>query len=412
MKKFYFLVLAFCFFNGVNGQIINFPDVNFKKELLRANDIGYSIAEDEFGNYIKIDSNNDWEIDRNEASRVVKLHAGNASITSLEGISYFLNLAYLYCSFSSISKLELSSLSKLEELYCNDNQLTSLDVSALKNLKTLYVSNNQIATLNLDGLINLEFLMFDGNKIKSLDISSFPNLIGLACGRNELTSITVGSLKEMEFLYCSDNLLTKLDLSGLPKLNSFECSNNQLLTSLFIKNGMNEPYMTFENTPNLKYICVDDSQFTEVQNLVNKYNNKNCQINSYCSFDPGGINYTIQGNSRFDSNSNGCDASDFNYSNLNFKISDGTHSGNFISNTSGNYSMSVQEGIHTIIPILENPTYYKVSPTSLTVNFPTKLSPFTQDFCITPNDIHNDLEITILPISPARPGFDVTYKII
>ena len=344
MKKIYFLVLTFCFFNGLNAQVINFPDVNFKAQLLAANETNILIAEDVSGNNIKIDSNNDREIDADEASRVTSLHASSSSILSLEGISYFCNLTYLSCSFSSISKLELSSLSKLAELYCNDNQLTSLDVSALKNLKTLYVSNNQIATLNLDGLINLEFLMFDGNRIKSLDISSFPHLIGLACGRNELTSITVGSLKEMQFLYCSDNRLTTLDLSGLPKLNSFECDNNQLLTSLFLKNGINEPYMTFKNAPNLEYICIDDSQFTDVKNLVNQYNYTNCQINSYCSFTPGGIYYTIEGNSRLDSNFNGCDTSDLNYSNLNLKIADGTHNGNFISDTSGNYSMSVQEG--------------------------------------------------------------------
>ncbi|WP_264564107.1 leucine-rich repeat domain-containing protein [Flavobacterium sp. N3904] len=412
MKKIYFLFLAFCFFNCLCAQVINFPDANFKNALIASNETNILRAQDEFKNYIKIDSNNDGEIDVDEASIVVYLYLGLSSISSLEGISNFPNLIYLQCSNNSISSLEVNSLTKLEELYCNDNLLTSLDVSALKNIKTLYVSNNKIETLNFDGLMNLEFLMFDGNKIKSLDISSFPNLIGLACGRNELTSIKVGSLKEMLFLYCSDNQLTTLDLTGLPKLNSFECDNNQLLTSLFLKNGINEPYMTFRSTPNLEYICIDDSQFTEVQKLVSQYNYTNCQINSYCSFNPGGIYYTVDGNSRFDSNSNGCDASDFNYSNLNFNITDGTHSGNFISDTSGNYSMSVQEGTHTITPILENPSYYSVSPTSITVNFPTQSSPFTQYFCITPNGIHNDLEITILPIAPARPGFDVTYKII
>jgi hypothetical protein len=412
MKKIYFLVLAFCFFNGLSAQIINFPDVNFKNALIASNETNILRAQDEYKNYIKIDSNNDGEIDVDEASIVVNLYLGLSSISSLKGISNFSNLIYLQCSNNSISSLEVNSLTKLEELYCNDNLLTFLDVSALKNIKTLYVSNNKIETLNFDGLMNLEFLMFDGNKIKSLDISSFPNLIGLACGRNELTSINVGSLKKMSFLYCSDNRLATLDLSGLPKLDSFECDNNQLLTSLFLKNGMNETYMTFKNTPNLEYICIDDSQFTDVQNLVNQYNYSNCQINSYCSFTPGGIYYTVEGNSRFDSNSNGCDKSDFNCSNLNFKITDDIHSGNFISDTSGKYSMSVQKGTHTITPILENSSYYNVSPTSVSVTFPTQSSPFIQDFCITPNGIHNDLEITILPTIPARPGFDATYKII
>jgi uncharacterized repeat protein (TIGR01451 family) len=46
------------------------------------------------------------------------------------------------------------------------------------------------------------------------------------------------------------------------------------------------------------------------------------------------------------------------------------------------------------------------------VNFPTQTSPFNQNFCITPNGVHNDLEVVIIPLLPARPGFDATYKIL
>ncbi|MGB5418831.1 T9SS type A sorting domain-containing protein, partial [Algibacter sp.] len=42
----------------------------------------------------------------------------------------------------------------------------------------------------------------------------------------------------------------------------------------------------------------------------------------------------------------------------------------------------------------------------------TDTSPYTQDFCITPNGTHNDLDITILPIAAARPGFDTDYKLV
>ena len=36
----------------------------------------------------------------------------------------------------------------------------------------------------------------------------------------------------------------------------------------------------------------------------------------------------------------------------------------------------------------------------------------TQNFCITANGVHPDLEIVIAPIVPARPGFTVEYKIV
>ena len=54
-----------------------------------------------------------------------------------------------------------------------------------------------------------------------------------------------------------------------------------------------------------------------------------------------------------------------------------------------------------------------VSPVSALVNFPTMDSlTQTQDFCITRNGIHNDVEITIVPTRVARPGFDTDYRLI
>jgi hypothetical protein len=46
------------------------------------------------------------------------------------------------------------------------------------------------------------------------------------------------------------------------------------------------------------------------------------------------------------------------------------------------------------------------------VDFPTQTSPFMQDFCVTANDVKSDLEVVVIPTTPARPGFDATYKLI
>jgi hypothetical protein len=93
-------------------------------------------------------------------------------------------------------------------------------------------------------------------------------------------------------------------------------------------------------------------------------------------------------------------------------MSNGTISGNLISNFTGSYSIPVSAGTHTITPVFENPTYFNVSPTTATVTFPTQASPFIQNFCIIPNGSRPDLEITLLPLQTARPGFDSTYKIV
>ena len=137
-----------------------------------------------------------------------------------------------------------------------------------------------------------------------------------------------------------------------------------------------------------------------------------CQVNSYCSFVPGGQFYTFNGSSRFDFNTNGCDVGDINFPNLKYIITNGINVGSFIANNTGLYTFSVQAGTHTITPQLENPNYFNISPTSASVTFPTQTSPLTQNFCITPNGIHHDLEIVIIPVNPARPGFNASYKLI
>jgi hypothetical protein len=170
--------------------------------------------------------------------------------------------------------------------------------------------------------------------------------------------------------------------------------------------------LAFNNNPNLQYICADAIDVWLVQQIIDGYGYTNCYVNAYCNFADTGNFYTMNGNSEYDFNSNGCDVLDLPLSNLKFNITDGINSGSLISNTTGNYTISVQAGTHILTPVFENPTYFNISPTTVNVTFPTQASPFTQNFCITPNGVHPDLEVVVLPINRARPGFDATYKII
>ena len=123
--------------------------------------------------------------------------------------------------------------------------------------------------------------------------------------------------------------------------------------------------------------------------------------------------YTIQGNIHYDSNNNGCDASDISMPNQKINFTNGSNTGNLFANETGFYSYyDVQVGNNVFTPILQNPSYFTVTPPSASATFPTANNLYVQDFCITANGVHNDLEITILPIAPARPGFDAFYKII
>ena len=122
--------------------------------------------------------------------------------------------------------------------------------------------------------------------------------------------------------------------------------------------------------------------------------------------------YFINGQNKIDMNNNGCDNNDIIYPNLKVQIASTSSNFYFFANTSGDYQIGTEAGNYTITPAFENPSYFTVSPNSLSVNFPSQASPMTQNFCIAPNGVHNDLEITILPINTARPGFDAKYKLI
>ncbi|MDP5101989.1 MAG: T9SS type A sorting domain-containing protein, partial [Nonlabens sp.] len=59
-----------------------------------------------------------------------------------------------------------------------------------------------------------------------------------------------------------------------------------------------------------------------------------------------------------------------------------------------------------------NPSYWTFTPSSVVIDFPAQPSPAIEDFCVMPNGVHEDLEIVVIPLQLARPGFDVNYKAI
>lgn len=358
------------FFTTAKAQIVAIPDATFKEKLVLSGKGQYLyVAKNLSGVYFEVDANKDGEIQTTEALQVSYLNVIGSTIIDLTGILSFKNL---------------------ETLYCNNNKITALDVRGLIGLKDIICSNNQLKSLNINGLINLTHIDCSYNQIVSLNLDNLPSMYELNCGKNNITT------------------LNTTDLVNLWGLN---CWGNQL-ESLFLKNGKEQGSVQFNENPNLKFVCADESELGWLQNNVVSLGYNNCVVNSYCSFNPGGAFYTIQGNQKIDLNNNGCEESDSSLANQRFNIFDGLNSKEIISNSSGSFRIAVKQGNYTITPILENLSYFNISPSSINVNFPTQTSPYNQDFCISPKGLHNDLEITILPTVPARPGFDATYKII
>jgi uncharacterized repeat protein (TIGR01451 family) len=349
------------------------------------------------------------------------------------------NLKQLHCANSGLTALDVTQLPNLEQLICgerdrlfyyypiyistsNPNQLTSLDISQNPNLWNLNCSGNLITSLDTSAqgssLLNL---YCNNNPLNTLDVSQNTALYILACDATNISSLDLSALSGLRTVSCSDNALTTLDITQNPNLIRLDCHDNQI-TQLFVKNGADfNTFVTddywyyyefiYAGNP-VEYICADDFEIEEILNRMPSDINAN--VNTYCSFTPGGDYYTIQGNVRLDANGNGCDVNDTPYQYLNLNI---TNSSNEPGATTvledGSYNFYIpDDGVYTITPELENPAYFTVSPTSITVDFPTDGSPFTQDFCVTPNGTFNDLDITLIPLNQARPGFDSNYKLV
>lgn len=443
MKKLY-LIMCMMVLSVFHAQIVNIPDAHFKG-LLVAN-MPY-LAKDLTGNNTIIDTNHDGEVQVSEAANISALrfdlnympnYSSNFNnVVSITGIKSFTNLTDLdidnfpllqtvdLSNSAALYKLDISrcyvlssvNLQGCSQLYDLDiffSNIPSIDLSGLTNLYEVDMTQCQLANLSLNNNTNLNNLTLTSNKLQTLPLGQTPNLKFLGIAGNQFIALNFGTFPKLETLNCTYNKFISIDLSQNTDLKNFGCDANPNLKSLFIKNGINNftqnNNSTFSNTPNLVYICADDSEITNVNALLPS--TTSCVVNSYCSFTPGGAFYTISGNTKFDSNSNGCDVNDPTKAFQKFNITSGSISGSITANSSGNYSIPVQAGAHTISPVLENPGYFTISPTNLTANFPGQASPVTQNFCMTANGNHPDLEIMIIPTDIAVPGFDADYKIV
>ena len=414
MKKIYFLLL----FTGwsVSAQVVNFPDVNFKTILTTTicadfNDDGILDGD--------VDVNNDGNIDTTEVLAVVGLEITNESsdtgenilIADLTGLNSFANLKKIRFVgiFFNNQTIDLSALSLLESvdvLSTDSLTIQAINLANLSNLTQLglsdvrpyiFVNPNIYVNVNLSGCTALETLVYS-NSFMQFDFCQIPQLKNLDCqylegGEPENGVFDFGCLTQLETLNIDENFIEVLILK-----------NGSLLNSIYWT------YWDYIGYPS--FICIDDNptELLQIQSLPTV--GPTTVINGYCNFGIGGALYALEGSQKIDSNLNGCDANDIVFPNFKFQIEDGIQNRTIVSDATGNYSTAVFAATNTITPIFENPTYFTVAPTSFTVTFPNTTNPVIQNFCITPNGSHTDLEVIIVPINRARPGFDATYKLV
>lgn len=317
------------------------------------------------------------------------------------------------------TKASLQNFSLLQNVaqYGSLSSLNFTDFPSLKNIDIL----SEISGIQLVNLPLLQKLHLQGTKFTTLGVSNLPQLSDFKLNSNNLTSGTftinlsnVPILKKVDVNF-NNNYLKKLDLSQVPQLEElyFVTTNysSQFATidNVNLKNGNSN--LLVMDTSFIKNVCVDDdAERVLLQSLEPLL--ANTIFSPYCTLNPSGFNYFVNGLSTIDFNTNGCDTSDPKFPFLKYTVNSGAVLSSTTANNTGNYSIGLPQGNHTITPTLENPTYFNISPTSVTASFPSQTSPLNQNFCLTANGTHHDLEIVIVPITAAAPGFNAKYKII
>lgn len=212
-----------------------------------------------------------------------------------------------------------------------------------------------------------------------------------------------------------------IDLSGCTALNTLFLSYDEAVSvpsipfrTLNLKNGISS-YESFDviiEYANIQpvYICIDEGNESLFSDAV--LNDPGIYISSYCDFMPGGDYNTITGNFTYDSDNNGCDTNDNIITNTRLDIvTENEEEFSVFSNNSGTYNFYSGAGTFTLTPDIENSDWFTINPSLSTINFPdNNNSTNTQNFCVTANGIHPDLEVVVAS-GGAQPGFDAYYTV-
>lgn len=358
-----------------------------------------------------------------------------------------LSTNFLNCSYNNITSLDTTYLTLVRNpnimlylltlpltvyLDCSHNQITSITTHDNFVLQKFDCSYNNLTSLNINKIIAVEFNC-SNNQISTVSISDTSQINNLNLSNNQLTTFVSPILPKIDddllvspasaqSIDCSNNLLTLLDITKT-KADVVNANDNNII-NVFAKNGVWNELLGLANNPNINYICADDfsinpydpnDNYSEVNYIKDQLASENIfpNINSYCSFTPGGNYNTIKGTVRFDENNNGCDTTDEVFEHLNLKIDNGTSIGETFVTVNGTYNFFTKEGDFTLTAEPENPSLYTITPSLFTVNFADNNNNIsTQNICVTKNGNVKDLEVVFAPVTNARPGFDAVYKVI
>jgi uncharacterized repeat protein (TIGR01451 family) len=392
---------------------------------------GYSLLEELHCDYNQLNS-----LTLSNLPRLKLLYCDGNKLATL-ALSNMPLFSHLNCAGNQMTALSMNSLPNLYSLYCNNNLLTSLPFltpGSFPALRFLDITGNKVPRLTLENLASLEVLSSSDNPIDSIRLKNLPSLDWLSIEKNKLTSLTLDTLPKLKVLYCGKTDSLRNISLRLPVLSAFFCdsanvvsidlsqtlahqveiTNNPLLQYINMRNTDNSQYIPIKFSHNnlLQFICVDDLEKNRVaDSVLSQLPGQGVIVSTICSYTPA-TSSTIRGTVRFDLAANGCSNADSTMMNVKMNNRDGIYSTSAFTNNSGQYIFHTLANADTVSVALQQPSWFNVSPPVQPVNIPNPGITAYVDFCISPNAVHPDVDISIIPIRTARPGFDAKYRIV
>ncbi|MFA5556474.1 MAG: BspA family leucine-rich repeat surface protein [Flavobacteriaceae bacterium] len=452
MKKIH-LLLAFIFYGF--SSIAQNPDA-FIMTFEVTNDPGLNITVP-----IVQDSTNNYTIDFGDGT-ILTNQTGNVSHTYSTVGTYTVSLTgtFGHIKFSDIGIILALRLKAIEQW--GSNQWTSME-NAFSGCSNLII--NAIDIPNLSQVTNMSGMFKKASSLNqplnNWDVSNITDMSGMfknassfnqplnnwnisnvtvisdmfagATSFNQpLNSWDVSSVTNMSFMFSNA-------VSFNQPLNNWDVSNvTGMIFMFYIATSFNQDLSNWSFNENvsfdnfLSYSGLDtnnyDAVFIRFAQLQLEYftffayGMKYCDINvrNYLINELGwniyadslgencGNNHII-GSIIYDENNNGCDTDDLTMNNIWITASNDPASSTTLS-VNEEYILNVYEGTHIIS--LNVPNYFSYSPVNPIVSFTGSDNVETLNFCLTANQTVQDLNITLLPITPARPGFEADYQII
>jgi len=271
MAKQLFSFILLYFFTFSFSQNVNIPDSEFKFFLANITPEKY-MAIDLNGNYTKIDTNGDGEIQVSEAENITSLYSNNLLVKNITGLEAFKNLNTFSFISNVILSLDLSSVKSLKNItITNCLALSSLNLKGLANLEKIDITgsyNNYLSYIDFSENVNLKKIYWNG-KFSSINISNNINLEEITLLSQNLSSLNISTNTKLKKLVLDKDKVQTLDFSSNIDLETIYFSNSSLLEANFINNsnlkdisiyGTKLNLLILPQTSNLKNLSLSGSK--------------------------------------------------------------------------------------------------------------------------------------------------------